>query len=103
MFNSSWSKVAVGFVLGTVGVPLLKTKEAQKVYRVLTAGALIAKDRVLEEAENIQAMAMDIHEDAKVMVEEYYMEKDAQYDAEIAGDNADDTDDRFVVVDEDAE
>lgn len=80
MLKSSWSKVLCGFVLGSVGVPMLKTKTAQKAYRYITAGALIAKDRVLEEAEVLQAMATDIHEDAKVLVEQYYEEQDMVYE-----------------------
>ena len=80
MFRSGWSKVLAGFVLGTVGVPLLKTKTAEKVFTYATAGAFIAKDRVLEEAEVIQAKAMDVSDDAKVIVEKYYQDKDAEYE-----------------------
>ncbi len=94
MFKSSWSKVLGGFILGSVGVPMLKTDAAKKVFKYATAGVLIAKDRVLEEAEVIQAMATDIHEDAKVIVEQYYEEKDMQYDQIIEGE---DTDGEFVV------
>ena len=81
MFKSTWSKVLGGFLLGTVGVPLLKTKTAKKVYTYVTAGAFIAKDRILEEAELLQASATDISDDAKVIVEKYYQDKDAEYEA----------------------
>jgi len=85
MFKSSWSKVLAGFVLGTVGVPLLRTKTADKVFTYATAGAFIAKDAILEEAEKIQAKAMDVSDDAKVLVEKYYQDKDAEHAANIAG------------------
>jgi len=89
MFNSSWSKVLGGFILGTVGVPMLKTEAAKKVYKYATAGIFIARDRVLEEAEVLQAMASDIADDAKVIVEEYYQNKDEEYTAAVEGADTD--------------
>jgi len=85
MFKSNWSKVLGGVLIGVVGVPLLKTKTAGKVFTYITAGAYIAKDAILGEAEKIQAKAMDISDDAKVIVEKYYKEKDAEHIANIAG------------------
>lgn len=92
MFKSSWVKVLGGFLLGTVGVPALKSDTAKKVYRYATAGAFIARDRILEEAENIQAMATDVADDAKVIVEEYYQKKDAEYDAAVNGTDTEEAD-----------
>ena len=77
MFKSSWSKVLAGFVLGTVGVPLLKTRTAKTVYTYVTAGAFIARDRIMEEAEMIQSTAVDVSDDAKVLVDKYYADKEA--------------------------
>ena len=85
MFKSSWSKVLGGFLLGTIGVPLLKSKAAEKVYTHITAGVFIAKDRILEETEKLQAKAMDISDDAKNLVEKYYQEKDAAHEAAVCG------------------
>ena len=83
MINKSLVGVVVGFLLGTVGVPLLKTATAKKVYTYATAGAFIAKDKVLECAEVAQGMALDIADDAKVIVEKYYQDKDKQYEAAV--------------------
>lgn len=77
--NSHFSKYAIGFLLGAVGVPLLKSRVAQKAYVYLTAGAFIARDSVMEEVERIQATAMDISEDAKVITEKYYAQKDQEF------------------------
>ncbi|MDD6660283.1 MAG: DUF6110 family protein [Lachnospiraceae bacterium] len=89
MFKSSWSKVLGGFILGTVGVPLLKSDIAKKAYRYATAGVFIAKDRILEETEVFQAFASDVAEDAKHITEEYYQKKDAQYEAAVEGEDTD--------------
>lgn len=78
--NNHFAKYAVGFVVGTVGVPLLKSGIAKKAYTYVTAGAFIAKDSIMETVEKTQACAMDIAEDAKVIVEEYYAKEDAAYD-----------------------
>lgn len=89
MFKSSWSKVLGGFVLGVVGVPILKSEAAKHVYKYATAGVFIAKDRVLEETEHLQAYAEDVAEDAKGIVEEYYQKKDAKYEAAVEGADTD--------------
>lgn len=91
MFKSTWSKVLGGFLLGTVGVPMLKSDCAKKVYTKLTTGAFIAKDLILEEAEVIQAMANDIACDAKVEVEKYYQEKDKKFEESLEEEVAENT------------
>lgn len=82
--GSNFNKYAIGFLLGTVGVSVATSKIAQKAYRYLFAGAFIAKDSVMETVEKLQAGTMDIAEDAKVIVEKYYAEQDAEYDAAAA-------------------
>ncbi len=72
-------KYTVGFLAGSVGLEFLKSDVAKKGYTYLTAGAYLVKDRVLEDAEKIQAAASDISEDAKVITEKYYQDKDAKF------------------------
>ncbi len=79
MFSKHWMKYAAGFVAGSVGLEFLKSDVAKKAYTYVTAGAFLVKDRVLEDAEKIQAAAMDISEDAKVITEKYYQDKDAKF------------------------
>lgn len=76
--GSHFSKYAIGFILGCVGVPVLKSRLAQKAYVYLTAGAFIARDSIMEEVEKVQASALDISEDAKVLTEKYYAQKDQE-------------------------
>lgn len=74
--NSNLLKYAIGFALGVVGVPVLKSGLAKKAYTYLAAGAFIAKDSIMEEVEKTQACASDIAEDARVLQEEYYAKRD---------------------------
>ncbi len=74
--QSHFSKYAIGFLLGAVAAPVLKSRLAQKAYVYLTAGAFIARDSIMEEVERIQATASDVAEDAKVLTEQYYAQKE---------------------------
>ena len=69
--------LAGGFILGKAGDTIFGSKKAKEVYTVLTAGAFIAKDAVMEYVEKIQAGASDIAEDAKKMADKYYLDRDA--------------------------
>ena len=44
----------------------------QKGLRYLTAGAIIARDRIMADSEKIQAAASDIAADAKEITQRYY-------------------------------
>ena len=55
MAKFSWTTLAGGFLLGTVGLDLLKTETADKVYTYTTAGVLIAKDWVMKQVEFVTA------------------------------------------------
>lgn len=77
--NKDFNKYLGGFLMGSVGLTVLKSGVAQKVYTAVTAGAFIARDYVLEEVEKLQATAMDIADDAKDMTEKYYQEKDQKF------------------------
>lgn len=77
MNNSShFSKYAIGFFLGAVAAPVLKSGIAKKAYVYLTAGAFIARDSIMEEVERVQATASDVAEDAKVLTEKYYAQRE---------------------------
>ena len=48
---------AAGLALGTVGLKVLTSKDAKKVYAGIVAAGLRAKETVLETAEKVQASA----------------------------------------------
>ena len=54
-----------GAVFGTVGVKILSSKDAKKVYTNCTAGALRAKDCVMKTAAAVQENAEDILAEAQ--------------------------------------
>ena len=66
MAKFGWKSFVGGFLLGTAGLELLWTEEAQKVYTVITTGVLLARDRVMEEVEKVNVLASDVLADAKV-------------------------------------
>lgn len=66
MAKFGWKSFVGGFLLGTAGLELLRTEEAQKVYTVVTTGVLLARDRVMEEVEKVNVLASDVLADAKV-------------------------------------
>ena len=59
-----------GAVFGTVGVKILSSKDAKKVYTNCTAAALRAKDCVMKTAAAVQENAEDIYADAKQINED---------------------------------
>ena len=54
-----------GFLVGTVGLKLLGSKDAQKVYAHTTAAALRAKDSVMKTVTAIREGAQDVYADAQ--------------------------------------
>lgn len=57
--------IGVGFLAGTVGVKLLSSKDAQKVYAHTTAAVLRMKDSVMKTVTTIREGAEDVYADAK--------------------------------------
>ncbi len=54
-----------GVLFGTVGLKILGSKDAQKVYAHTTAAALRAKDSVMKTVTAIRESAEDVYADAK--------------------------------------
>ena len=54
-----------GVLFGTVGLKILGSKDAQKVYAHTTAAALRAKDSVMKAVTTIRESAEDVYADAQ--------------------------------------
>lgn len=71
MFNVDKNKVknanlfAAGLALGTVGLKMLTSKDAKKVYANVVAAGLRAKESVMQTAEKVQASSGSILADAQ--------------------------------------
>lgn len=71
MFNVNKEKVksanlfAAGLALGTVGLKMLTSKDAKKVYANVVAAGLRAKESVMQTAEKVQASSGSILSDAQ--------------------------------------
>lgn len=76
---SKWWSFGGGFLLGSVGLTALTSKLAQRGYKYVVAGAIIAKDRIMEESEKVQAAASNITAEAKELTERYYAKLDREY------------------------
>ncbi len=64
----NWKKIAIfagGALFGSVGLKLLGSKDARKVYTHATAAALRAKESVMTTVTKVQESAGDILADAK--------------------------------------
>ena len=72
MKGKFWWALAGGIIAGAYGPDLIASKAAQKGFRYITAGAMIARDRLLADSEKIQAAASDIAADAKEITQRYY-------------------------------
>jgi len=76
-------KAFVGGVLfGTVGIAILTSREAKKVYTHLTAAALRGKDRVMEQVDFVRENCDDIYQDALALNEQYAAEEEAEFIAD---------------------
>jgi hypothetical protein len=67
-----WWGLIGGIVAGAYGPDLIASKAAQTSFRYITAGAIIARDRIMADSEKIQAAASDIAADAKEITKRYY-------------------------------
>ena len=72
MKGKYWWTLIGGIIAGAYGPDLLASKAVQKGLRYLTAGAIIARDRLMADSEKIQAAASDIAADAKEITQRYY-------------------------------
>lgn len=61
------SLFAAGVLFGTLGVKLLSSKDAKKVYAHTTAAALRAKESVMTTATAVRESADDIYAEAKAI------------------------------------
>ena len=66
-----------GVLFGSVGLKILGSKDAQKVYAHTTAAALRAKDSVMKAVTTIRESAEDVYADAQD-INEARAEKDAE-------------------------
>jgi len=76
---SKWWSFGAGFLLGSVGLTALTSKLAQRGYKYVVSGAMIARDRIMEESEKVQAAASNITAEAKELTEKYYQKLDREY------------------------
>jgi len=85
----NWSKIGLfvgGMAASTLGVKILTSKTAKKVYTHVTAAVLCGKDCVMETVTKIRENCGDILSDAKQINEDKSAETDSE---EIIGDTAD--------------
>ena len=77
---------AAGLALGTVGLQILTSKDAKKVYAGVVAAGLRAKETVLATTEKVQASASDILAEAqeinKARNEEIFEESEEESEKE---------------------
>lgn len=64
-----------GALLSTVGVRILRSKDAKKLYTHATAAVLREKDHIMEVVTDVKADCNDILADAKALNEEYAKEQ----------------------------
>ena len=72
MKQGFWWPLAGGVLVGSWGFDLLASKTAKKGYGYIVAGAMLVRDRILADAEKVQAAASDIAADAKEITRRYY-------------------------------
>ena len=72
MKKGYWLTLVGGALVGAYGVDVIKSKAVQKGLRYITAGAIIARDKIMADSELVQAAASDILADAKEITERYY-------------------------------
>ena len=76
---------AAGFLFGTVGIKVLASREAKKVYTHATALALRAKENVMTTVTTVRENADDILADAKAINEGYAAEAETVEDTSAEG------------------
>ena len=87
-----YSKLACfigGALFGSVGIKLLSSKDAKKVYSHTTAAVLRAKDCVMQAVTNVREDAEDVYADAKDINERRAAEEDAEVIEDASEEKAD--------------
>ena len=87
-----YSKLACfigGVLFGSVGIKLLSSKDAKKVYSHTTAAVLRAKDCVMQAVTNVREDAEDVYADAKDINERHAAEEDAEVIEDASEEKAD--------------
>ena len=79
MNSRLWTFIG-GFALGSVGLTALSSKLAQKGYKYVVAGGMIARDRLMADSEKVQAAVADITAEAKEITARYYEKLDREYE-----------------------
>ena len=87
-FSKGAGWFAIGTLFGSVGLKLLASKDAQKVYVHATAAGLRIKDQAMETATVIQESAADILASAKELNEERAAKEAAEKEAAAIADEA---------------
>ena len=77
MTGFGWKSFVGGILVGSVGLELMRSRDADKVFVGATTGVLVAKDWVMERVEKISARASDVYADAKVKADAYLEKKKA--------------------------
>lgn len=67
---AGWKSIAGGFLIGTLGVHVLTSREAKVVYSYITAAVLHGKDDVVTQAGIIKENSQDIYRRAKKINED---------------------------------
>ncbi len=70
--------VAYGFLAGTAGLDVLKSKDAKMAYTHITAAVMRGKDCVMKKATTLKENCEDIAADAKEINEKRYAEEAAK-------------------------
>ena len=78
MAKFGWKSFVGGLLVGTVGLELIRSKNADKNFFVpVTTGVLVAKDWVMERIEKVQGRSADVFADAKEKADAYLEKKKA--------------------------
>ena len=78
MAKFGWKSFVGGVLLGTVGLDMLKSEEADAVYTAVTEAVLVARDYVMKNVEYITARAQDIYAVAKPRAERFIETREAK-------------------------
>lgn len=79
MLTGKIAMFAFGTMFGSVGIKLLTSKDAQKVYAHATAAALRCKKEVMKNVDEVQAACADILAEAKQINAQREAEEEADF------------------------
>ena len=78
MAKFGWKSFVGGVLLGTVGLDMLRSEEADEVYTAITEAVLVARDYIMKNVEYATARAQDIYAVAKPRAEKFIEEREAK-------------------------